>query len=66
MKMSYGMGYKGSKEGLDDDMHFSMRRLFAKDDASNVSNESPSHSSGSISPNLPLVLYHNPDNFLLS
>lgn len=64
MEMSDGMDHLGSKEGLDDDMHFAIRRLFVENDASNGINDSPYQSSGSISPNLPLILYHNPDKFL--
>ena len=64
METSNEMGYTGFKEGPNDDMHFSMRRLIVENDASNVSNDSPSHNSGSISPNHHLVLYHNLDKLL--
>jgi len=59
-----GMGYLGSEEGLDDDMHFSIRRLFVEDDVSKAINDLPPRRSSSIFPNLPLVHYHNPDKFL--
>jgi len=45
-------------------MHFSIQRLFAEDYVSKGINDLPPQSSGSVSPNLPLVLYHNPDKFL--
>lgn len=64
METSGGMGHLGWEEGLDDEMHFAIRRLFAEDDVSKGINDFPPLSSSSISPNLPLVLYHNPDKFL--
>ena len=59
-----GMGFIGPKEGLDDDMHFSMRKLFVENNVSPMSNDSPPRSLGSIFSNLPLVLYHNLDHHL--
>lgn len=50
----------GLEEGPDDDMHFTMRRIFSKNDVSPVSSDSFPIRLGSMSPNLPLVLYHNP------
>lgn len=59
-----GMDHLGFEECMDDAMHFAIRRLFAQDDVSKGINDLPPRSSSGISPNLPLVLYHNPDKFL--
>jgi len=64
METPHGSGPTSQKEGLHDDMHFAMRRLFSKDDASPDNSDSLPNSSGNTSPNLPLVLYQNPVQFL--
>ena len=64
MEILDGMGHLGLEESLDDDMNFYIRRLIMEDDASKGINNLPPWSLGSVSPNLPLVLYHNPDKFL--
>lgn len=58
------IGFTIPKEGLYDDMHFTMRRLFFDTNVSPMSNNLLPISLGSTSPNLPLVLYHNLDQFL--
>ena len=41
MEMLDGMGHLGSEEGLDDDMNFSIRRLFAEYDVFKGINDIP-------------------------
>ena len=59
-----GKGRVSSEEGLEDDMQFVMQRLFVEDDVSRRINDPPPQDSGSVSPNLPLVLYNNIDKFI--
>lgn len=63
MEMLDWIGHLGSKESLDDDMHFDIGRLFGEDDASKGINNLPPWILGSVFPNLPMVLYH-PEKFL--
>lgn len=64
MEILDGKGHLGSEGSLDDDMQFVIRRLFVEDDASKGINDLPYLSLGSVSHNLPLVLYHNSNKFL--
>lgn len=59
-----GKGQISSKEALEDGMHFFIWKLFAEDDVSRRINNLPPQSLDSVSPNLPLVLYNNPNKFL--
>jgi len=54
----------GLKYGPKDDMHFTMRRLFFENDVSPMSGDSLPRSLGSTSSSLPMVLYHDPGQFL--
>jgi len=59
-----GKGHISLEESQEDDMQFVIRRLFFEDGVSRRINNLPPQSSSSVSPNLLLVLYNNPDKFL--
>lgn len=66
MGMLYGSDPTGLQEGLDDDMHYTIGILFFENDVSLVSSDLLPYSSGSSSPNLPMVLFTILVNFYLS
>lgn len=63
MGMPNGIRFVGLEEGPDDDMNFTMRRLFFENDVSLMSSHFFPNILGSTFPNLPLVLYDNPGYF---